>query len=92
MFVALSVLCGVYVLHYEPKLLDNLAPAIVDAGADRGHGRPGGDCLGATTLRAELVPLVVFGMTLSIAYHRELALLFSAAAALVDRRGHRARA
>ncbi len=24
MFFALSVLCGVYVLHYEPKLIDNL--------------------------------------------------------------------
>ena len=34
-------------------------------------------------VRAELVPLMVFGMTLSIAYHRELALLFSAAAALI---------
>ena len=34
-------------------------------------------------VRAELVPLLVFGMTLSIAYHRELALLFSAAAALI---------
>ena len=34
-------------------------------------------------VRAELVPLVVFGMTLSIAYHRDLALLFAAAATLV---------
>ncbi len=25
MFVALSVLCGVYVWHYEPRLLENCA-------------------------------------------------------------------
>ena len=34
-------------------------------------------------LRAELIPLLLFGMTISIAYHQESALLFSAALALV---------
>jgi putative nucleotidyltransferase with HDIG domain len=33
--------------------------------------------------RAELIPLLLFGMTLAIAYHQELALLISAAVALV---------
>ena len=79
MFVALSVLCGVYVLHYERRLIDNLrqfattlALIVITVGL---AVLASGD-----NVRAELVPLVVFGMTLSIAYHRELALLFSAAA------------
>src|SRR5262249_30311310 len=41
------------------------------------------DDQGFQGFRGELVPLVVFGMTLSIAFHRELALLFTAAVALV---------
>ena len=82
MFVALSVLCGVYVLHYERRLLDNLrrfsitlAMIVITIGL---AVLASGD-----NLRAEVVPLMVFGMTLSIAYHRELALLFSAIAALI---------
>ena len=81
MFVALAVLCGVYVLHYERRLLDNLrqfattlALIVITVGL---AVLASGD-----NVRAELVPLVVFGMTLSIAYHRDLALLFSAAATL----------
>jgi putative nucleotidyltransferase with HDIG domain len=82
MFVALAVLCGVYVMNYEQRLLDNfrrlastLALVVITIGLSVISS---GD-----NLRAELVPLIVLGMTLSIAYHRELALLFSAAAALV---------
>jgi putative nucleotidyltransferase with HDIG domain len=82
MFVALSVLCGVYVLNYEPRLLDNfrrlaatLALLVIAVGLSVAAS---GD-----NVRAEVVPLIVLGMTLSIAYHRELALLFSAAGALV---------
>ena len=82
MFVALSILCGVYVLHYEPKLVDNLrqftttlAFIVVTVGL----------CViaAADHIRAELVPLVVFGMTLSIAFHREFALLFSAVVTVI---------
>jgi hypothetical protein len=82
MFVALSVLCGVYVSHYERRLLDSLrrfsttlALIVITVGLSV---LASGD-----NVQAELVPLIVFGMTLSIAYHRELALLFSAAAALI---------
>ena len=82
MFVALSVLCGVYVLHYESKLIENLRKLAITLGlivATVGLAvLASGD-----NVRAELVPLVVFGMTLSFAFHRELALLFSAAATLV---------
>ena len=82
MFVALSILCGVYVLHYEPKLVDNLrqfattlALIVVTVGL--------AVVASADNVRAELVPLVVFGMTLSIAFHRELALLFSAVVTVI---------
>ncbi|MCH8924341.1 MAG: HDIG domain-containing protein, partial [Planctomycetes bacterium] len=82
MFVALSILCGVYVLHYEPKLIENLRKLsitltlfVVTVGL---AVLASGD-----NVRAELVPLVVFGVTLSIAFHRELGLLFSAVAALI---------
>ena len=82
MFFALAVLCGVYVWHYEPKLLDNwrrlaitLALVVITVGL--------AVMASADNVRAELVPLIVLGMTLSMAFHRELALLFSAAAAMV---------
>jgi len=82
MFVALTVLCGAYVVHYERRLLDHLrllvttlALIVVTVGISV--------MASSDSLRAELVPLVVFGMTLSIAFHRELALLFSAAAVLI---------
>jgi cyclic-di-AMP phosphodiesterase PgpH len=82
MFVALFVLCGTYVWHYEPKLLDDvrrfvtmLILVVTTVGL---AVLASGD-----NVRAELVPLMVFGMILSIAYHRELALLFSAAATVV---------
>jgi putative nucleotidyltransferase with HDIG domain len=82
MFVALAVLCGVYVWHYERRLVENwrklaitLGLIVVTTGLSVAAA--------ADNLRAELVPLIVMGMTLSIAFHRELALLFSAAVALV---------
>jgi hypothetical protein len=82
MFIALTILCGAYVVHYERKMLGNLrrfgitlALIVVTVGLAL---QASGD-----NLRAELVPLVVFGMTLSIAYHRELALLFTAAVTMI---------
>ncbi len=82
MFLALSILCGVYVLHYEPKLVDNLrlfattlATIVVTVGIATIASRD--------NFRAELAPLVVFGMTFSIAFHREFALLFSAVVTVI---------
>jgi putative nucleotidyltransferase with HDIG domain len=82
MFIALSILCGAYVVHYERKMLGNLkrfgitlALIVVSVGL--------AVMASEDNLRAELVPLVVLGMTLSIAYHRELALLFTAAATMI---------
>ncbi|MGD9722156.1 MAG: HD family phosphohydrolase [Pirellulales bacterium] len=82
MFVALTVLCGAYVWHYEADLLANfrqlaatLTFLVVAVGLSV--------MASVDNVRAESVPLIVLGMTLSIAFHREMALLFSAAAALV---------
>jgi putative nucleotidyltransferase with HDIG domain len=82
MFVALLTLCGVYVLAYERRLIANmrqflimLGLVIVTVGLTM--------LAGTDSLRAELIPLLLFGMTVSIAYHQESALLFSAALALV---------
>jgi len=82
MFVALSILCGVYVLCYEPKLIGSLrrfstmlALIVITVGAAL--------LASDNAWRAEVIPLLLFAMTVAIAYHQELALLFSAAVALV---------
>ncbi len=82
MFVALLTLCGVYVLAYERRIIDSmrsclimLSMVVLTVGLSM--------LAGTDSLRAELIPLLLFGMTVSIAYHQESALLFSAALALV---------
>ncbi len=82
MFVALSVLCGVYIVNYERRLLGNLrrfatmlSLVVISVGL--------AVMASADNVRAELVPLIMFGMILTVAYHRELALLFAAAATLI---------
>jgi len=81
MFIALSTLCGVYVLCYEPKILRSfrrfatmLALVVITVGFS---------LLVSESYGAESIPLLLFGMTIAIAYHQELALLFSAAVALI---------
>jgi len=82
MYIALSTICGVYVLCYERRLLQSLrrfvtmlAVVLVTVGLAL--------IASQDSWRAELIPLLLFGMTLAIAYHQELALLISAAVALV---------
>jgi cyclic-di-AMP phosphodiesterase PgpH len=82
MYVALFILCGFYILRREPRLIEDLRSFVVMltfvvftvgliwiAANDR--------------WRLELVPMLVFGMTLTIAYRQELSLLLSAAIALI---------
>jgi putative nucleotidyltransferase with HDIG domain len=82
MYLALSILCGFYIYHRRPKLLSDfrkfatlLAAVVVTvalawaASADR--------------WRAEIIPLLLFGMTAAIAYEKELALLLTASVALI---------
>jgi putative nucleotidyltransferase with HDIG domain len=82
MFVALLVLCGVYVVHYEPQLLQGsrrfttmLALVVITVGLAMLVSRD--------NWRAELIPLLLFGMTVAIAHNQELSLLLSSAVALV---------
>lgn len=80
MFVALYTLCGIYIGFREPILLESFSRfvsllAMVVAAVVL--------ALVADHWKAASVPLLLFGMTLAIAYHQELALLLSAAVALV---------
>jgi len=82
MFVAMYTLCGTYLYFYRPRLLSNL--------------RQFATLLGLVVVtvvccavvapdpwRADIVPLTLFGIILTIAYQREMALLLSAAVSLV---------
>jgi putative nucleotidyltransferase with HDIG domain len=81
MYVALYVLCGFYIWLREPRIineLSRLATLLVLVVVTV--------TLMSVTYdwRAELVPLMLFGMTVAIAYEQELALLLSAAVTLVS--------
>jgi putative nucleotidyltransferase with HDIG domain len=82
MYVAMYVLCGTYLYFHERRLLTDtrrlatmlgltVATVVIChiAAEDR--------------WRAEIIPVTLFGMTVAIAYRRELALLLSAVVALV---------
>ncbi|MCA9222504.1 MAG: HDIG domain-containing protein [Planctomycetales bacterium] len=82
MFIAMYVLCGVYIWFNERRLLTDM----------RRFATLLGTVVATVTLaqfasddqwRAELVPLILFGMTIAVAYRRELALVLSAAVSLV---------
>ncbi|HEX3870955.1 MAG TPA: HDIG domain-containing protein, partial [Pirellulales bacterium] len=75
-------LCGYYLYYHERKIVTDLFRLVTLLVA----------ALAAVLLvqwtsadpwRAELIPLLLFGMTLAIAYHRDVALLLSVALALV---------
>jgi putative nucleotidyltransferase with HDIG domain len=83
LYVALYVLCGFYIYHRDPRIVDDLGRLatllslviitvvlIVVTSANNWH--------------AELVPLMLFGMTVAIAYEQEIALLLSAAITLIS--------
>jgi putative nucleotidyltransferase with HDIG domain len=82
MYLALAVLCGFYIYHRRPKLLSDfrsfatLLTAVVAAVTL-------GWIFADDSFRAEIIPLLLFGMTAVIAYEKELALLLSAAVALI---------
>jgi putative nucleotidyltransferase with HDIG domain len=83
MYVALYVLCGFYIYHREPRItreLGRLATLLAILVASvvlmlvTSHDN----------WRAELIPLMLFGMTMAIAYQQETALLLAAAVTLVS--------
>jgi membrane-associated HD superfamily phosphohydrolase len=82
MFVAISILCGFYIYHRRPRLLTDmrryatlLATIAVTVTV----------CwvVAADPWHAEIIPLLLFGMTAAIAYEKELALLLAACVALM---------
>jgi putative nucleotidyltransferase with HDIG domain len=80
MFTALFTLCGFYMVFREPRLIANLPRfslmlAMVTLTTLLAYGV-------ASELRAEIIPIMLFGMTMAIAYQQELAMLTSAAVAL----------
>jgi putative nucleotidyltransferase with HDIG domain len=82
MYLAMGVLCGFYIFHRRPKLLADfrsfatlLAAVVVTVGLGR--------VVANDHWRAEIIPLLLFGMTAAIVYEKELALLLSAAVALI---------
>jgi putative nucleotidyltransferase with HDIG domain len=82
MYLALAVLCGFYIYHRRPKLLSDLRSfatllAAIFTTVSLGW------FFAADQWRAELIPLMLFGMTAAIAYEKELALLLAASAALI---------
>jgi len=82
MYLALSILCGYYIHHRRPRLLSDfrafatLLSAVVVTVALAWVAS-------ADQWRAEIIPLLLFGMTAAIAYEKELALLLSASVALI---------
>ena len=82
MYVALYVLCGFYIYYRVPHLADELGRLATLLAMV---------VLTVTFMiitsqddwRAELIPLMLFGMTIAIAYEQELALLLTAAVTLV---------
>jgi putative nucleotidyltransferase with HDIG domain len=80
MYASMFTLCGAYLYHNARPLLTNLrrfttllGMVVVTIVL----------CCLADDWRVEIVPLLLFGMTLAIAYERELALLISSCVALV---------
>jgi putative nucleotidyltransferase with HDIG domain len=83
MYLALYVLCGFYVYRREPRIIDELGRLstllallviTVSLMVMTSHDE----------WRVELIPLMLFGMTVAIAYQQEIALLLSAAVTLIS--------
>lgn len=80
MYFALYTLCGFFIHFRYPKILENLGQftgilvlSSVTVAA----------CYWANLWNAEMIPLLLFAMTVAIAFNRELALLFASAVGLV---------
>jgi putative nucleotidyltransferase with HDIG domain len=81
MYTAMFLFCGVYVLSHHPVIiadLRRLVTLLTVVVATVGVGRL---CTGELW-QAEVVPIMLFGMTVAVAFSRELALLLSAAVSL----------
>ncbi len=82
MYVAMYVLCGSYLYFHELRLLTDTRRLATMLGLVVSTVVLGW-LAAPDPWRAEIIPMTLFGMTVSIAYQRELALLLSAAVSLV---------
>lgn len=80
MYFALYTLCGVFIHFRYPKILRNLGEFV---GILSLSTATVAICFWANPWNAEMIPLLLFAMTVAIAFNRELALLFVAAVGLV---------
>ena len=83
LYAAAFLFCGVYVLSHHPAIiadLRRLLTLLLVVLLTMGLGRL---CTGELW-QAEVIPMVLFGMTVTIAFSRELALLLSAVLALLQ--------
>jgi hypothetical protein len=82
MFLALYTLSGLYIMYRQPAIFRNLLRFSMLLGM---FVLAVGLAIMAKSdsWRAESIPIMLFGMTLAIVYHQELALLLTAALALV---------
>jgi len=83
MFMAFFLLCGIYIYKRERQILDDIRQYMVVLSLASITVALIW-CAAADAWRAELVFIMLFGMTISIAYHQELALLLSTAVGLVS--------
>ncbi len=82
MYMALFVLCGTYIHFHQPHVLANMRKFAALLGAVVVAVALG--CIaGVDAWQAEVVPVTLFGMTITIAYGRDLALLLSFVVVLV---------
>jgi cyclic-di-AMP phosphodiesterase PgpH len=82
MFVALYTLSGFYIRHRSPEIYQNLYNFSTMLGMFVA-GVALAVMASDDSWRAELIPIMLFGMTVAIVYQQELALLLTAALALV---------
>lgn len=82
MYFAIYTLCGFYILNRRRKLVEDLNKFTVLLGSVVVTVAL---CWAASRdqWRAELIPLMLFGMTAAIAYEKELALLLAASVSLI---------
>jgi len=83
MYIALYLLCGIYIYYREPRLLTDprrfvtlLAFVVITVAVVWQAARD--------QWRVELIFILLFGMTISVAYRQDVALLLSAAISLVS--------
>ena len=84
MYVALYILCGLVIYHRQRPLLRNLKKFITLLFMVVGTvGLVVATGAISDSVRVEIVPLMIFGLTMCIAYRQEVALLLTAAVSLV---------